>query len=154
MKNLLIISIFFFISHHTISQENHTKPNENITVNKAYDEHGNLIKYDSIYSYSYSSKNTLQDSIKVAFQSHFNNHSFFNDSVFNDFFKRDSLSDKLNHDTFFFDEFINHDEMIKNMMKRMDSIQHLYFNQNSKPQTPTKPEKTKPQSKKSNYKQI
>ena len=154
MKTLKIIPILILISYNAIGQENATKPNENITVNKEYDEQGNLISYDSIYSYSYSSNAKLHDSIKMEFQRHFNNNSFFNDAFFNDFFKRDSVTNQLNHKHFFFDGFMNHDGVIKNMMKRMDSIQQLFFNEDAIPHIPDKPEKTKPQTKKSNFKQI
>lgn len=112
------------------SEESTIKPNENVQVNKEYDEFGNLIRYDSIYSYSYSSNSKLQDSLKQKFQQHFNQHSFFNDSFFDDFFKPDSLSGNFNPNNFFYDGFMNHDEHIKSMMQRMDSIQKLFFNQN------------------------
>ncbi|MDU8887197.1 hypothetical protein RXV94_13580 [Yeosuana sp. MJ-SS3] len=128
---LLFCLLFFNCSGQDKSKtkENSIKPNENIQVNKEYDEFGNLTKYDSIYSYSYSSNGKLNDSIKMQFQSHFNNHSFFNDSFFDDFFKQDSLTGHFNPKNFFFDGFTNQDDEIKSMMKRMDSIQDLFFNQ-------------------------
>jgi hypothetical protein len=128
---LLFCLLFFNCSgqNKQKSDENTIKPDENIKVNKEYDEFGNLIKYDSIYSYSYSSNSKLQDSLKQKFQQHFNTHSFFNDSFFDNFFKPDSLSGNFNPDDFFNNGFMNHDGQIKNMMQRMDSIQKLFFNQ-------------------------
>lgn len=128
---LLFCLLFFNCSgqNKQKSEENTIKPDENVQVNKEYDEFGNLVKYDSIYSYSYSSNSKLQDSLKLQFQQHFNTHSFFNDSFFDDFFKPDSLSGNFNPDNFFYKGFMNHDDQIKNMMKRMDSIQKLFFNQ-------------------------
>ena len=147
MKTLKFIPIFFFLfcSCNAQTKQNNTekalKPDENIQVNKEYDEFGNLTKYDSIYSYSYSSNGKLSDSIKLKFQNHFSNHSFFNDSFFDDFFKRDSISDQFNPHNFFYNGFVNQDEHIKSIMKRMDSIQQQFFNQNDKSIIPAEPQK-------------
>lgn len=158
MKTLKIIPIFFLLffncSGQQKNEENNVKPDENITVNKAYDEEGNLTRYDSIYSYSYSSNGKLNDSIKMQFQRHFKNHSFFNESFYDDFFERDSISGEFNHENFFFDGFMNQDEGIKSMMKRMDSIQQLFFNQHQRSIIPAEPEKQKSNTEKINFKQI
>ncbi|KJD36173.1 hypothetical protein PW52_06105 [Tamlana sedimentorum] len=146
MKTLKVIPILCLLCLSCSGQEKqenktepNIKPNENVQVNKEYDEYGNLIKYDSIYSYSYSSKNSLNDSLKFQFQEHFKNHSIFSDSFFDDFFKSDSLTSGLNHKNFFFDGFTNQDQQIKNMMKRMDSIQELFFKKNE-PLIPVEPQ--------------
>ena len=124
------------------SLENTIKPDENITVNKEYDEFGNLKRYDSIYSYSYSSNGKLSDSLKLQFQQHFNNHSFFEDSFFDDFFGRDSISGGgFYPDNFFQKGFMNHNQHIEQMMRRMDSIQRLFFNGNRGMIIPPEPEK-------------
>ncbi len=149
MKTLKIIPILFLIffncsgqQKQTEKEENTLKPDENITVNKEYDEYGNLKRYDSIYSYSYSSNGKLNDSIKMQFERHFNRHSFFNDSFFDDFFEQDSLTGLFNHENFFFDGFMNQDEGMKSMMKRMDSIQQLFFNERQRSIIPVEPEKS------------
>ncbi|SFZ91399.1 hypothetical protein SAMN05428642_10243 [Flaviramulus basaltis] len=147
MKTLKLIPFFCLLFFNCSGQDkqkneaNTIKPDENIHVNKEYDNQGHLIKYDSIYTYSYSSNNKLNDSLKMQFQQHFNNHSFFNDSFFDDFFKKDSITGNFNHKNFFFDGFINQDEEVKRMMKRMDSIQQLFFNQNQTSIIPAVPEK-------------
>ncbi|MEN3322373.1 hypothetical protein VP395_01415 [Mariniflexile soesokkakense] len=147
MKTLKFIPIFFLLFFNCTAQnkqkteEKALKPDENIQVNKEYDEYGNLTKYDSIYSYSYSSNGKLNDSLKMQFQKHFNNHSFFNDSFFDDFFKQDSISGHFNPQNFFYDGFMNQDEHIKSMMKRMDSIQQQFFNQNFQSIIPAEPQK-------------
>ena len=63
MKNLIFLVLFFLI----ISNSSHSQlevyidtsktesPNESWNVNKKYDKDGNIIQYDSSYSYSYSS---------------------------------------------------------------------------------------------------
>ncbi|GAA4806533.1 hypothetical protein [Litoribaculum gwangyangense] len=161
MKTLKIIPILFFSlvfncygQNKQKDNPNKIKPDENIQVNKEYDEQGNLIKYDSIYSYSYSSSSKLNDSIKMQFQRHFKNHSFFNDAFFDNFFKNDSLIDPFDQRNFFFDGFINQDDDIKNMMRRMDSIQQMFFNLQTGPMIPAEPEKIKPNTEKTSFKQI
>lgn len=153
MKTLQFMTLFCLLFFNCSGQDkqktsrNEIKPDENITVNKAYDEFGNLIKYDSIYSYSYSSGGKLNDSLKKQFQHHFNNHSFFNDDFYSDFFKPDSLSGFFRSNDFFYNGFINQDEQIKNMMKRMDSIQRLFFNDFDQPLIPAEPETEHPKTK-------
>ncbi|MDG1729786.1 MAG: hypothetical protein P8K68_04020 [Algibacter sp.] len=160
MKALKLMPLFCLLFLHCSGQdkqkkaEKTIKPNENIQVNKAYDAFGNLIKYDSIYSYSYSSNDTLNNRIKMQFQKHFNNHSFFNDSFYNDFFGRDSITGGFNSKDFFHDGFMNQNDQIKSMMQRMDSIQQLFFNQHARPIIPAEPEKQKPSTEKINFKQI
>ena len=45
------------------SKSSHATPKEDIQVNREYDENGNLIKFDSVYSYSWSGDTTLLKSI-------------------------------------------------------------------------------------------
>lgn len=149
MKTLKIIPILFLLflscsaqgKKEEHNEQNSIKPGENVQVNKEYDEFGNLIRYDSVYSYSYSSNEKMNDSLKMQFQRHFNNHSIFNDSFFNDFFKRDSTSGNFNHENFFFDGFMNQDEDIRSIMKRMDSIQKLFFDEHQRSIIPAEPKK-------------
>ncbi|MEP3837028.1 MAG: hypothetical protein ABJM36_05245 [Algibacter sp.] len=160
MKTLKLIPLFcllFFNCSGQDKQKNEAlalKPDENITVNKEYDENGNLTRYDSIYSYSYSNNGKLTDSLKIEFQKYFNSHSFFNDSFFKDFFDQDPDSKQFNSENFFHDGFMNHNRQIEQMMRRMDSIQQLFFNQHSKPIIPAEPETPKPNTEKINFKHI
>jgi hypothetical protein len=61
-----------------------TAPKEDIKVNREYDENGNLIKFDSLYSYSWSGDTLLLDSIHPSnFPDPFgNNFNFLSDSSF------------------------------------------------------------------------
>ncbi|TBM98499.1 hypothetical protein EYD45_16240 [Hyunsoonleella flava] len=152
MKTLNLLPLFCLLFFNCSGQdntqkteENTVKPDENITVNKEYDEFGNLKRYDSIYSYSYSSNGKLSDSLKLQFQQHFNSHSFFDDSFFDDFFGRDSISGGgFYPDNFFQRGFMDHNQQIEQMMKRMDSIQQLFFRDRRQmiiPPEPEQPEK-------------
>lgn len=59
-------------------------PKENSTVKREYDENGNLIKFDSVYTYSWSGDTTLMKSLSPEnFSDLFDNHfGFFQDSTF------------------------------------------------------------------------
>lgn len=53
----LFVAFFICLYNSSLAQKKENKqqtPNEQIKVNKEYDEKGNLIRYDSIYSYSWS----------------------------------------------------------------------------------------------------
>jgi len=66
------------------SKPDQVAPKEDIRVNREYDENGNLIKFDSIYSYNWSGDTTLFESISPeSFQNLFGNQfSIFQDSSF------------------------------------------------------------------------
>lgn len=85
-----------------------TDPKVDVKVNKQYDSKGNLIKYDSTYSYFHTSKGV--DSSKIALDSIFrdfkleysSNFSKLVDEEFKDLFLSDTLFryDFLNNDYF------------------------------------------------------
>lgn len=77
-------------------------------VNREYDERGNLIRYDSIYSWSSDGKidklsNIDRDSLLNSFKSRFySNFSAFDDQGFESLFSKDSLFiNKYFNDGFF-----------------------------------------------------
>jgi len=108
-------------------------PRTSIKVDKKYDEKGNLIKYDSTYSYYYSNvkdNNKLKDSIFNDFKNSFNSNYFFSsDPYFNDFFFQDSL---LKYDfyrkDFFINRFRNNMRMMDSLFWSMDSLKNSFFN--------------------------
>jgi hypothetical protein len=92
------------------------KPKEDIRVNREYDEKGNLIKFDSIYSYSYSSDSTLKDLDFKNFSDPFGMHmKFFNDSAFSQSFMKD-------FDSFFSNSFIQHHDSLLSKLNRMHNL--------------------------------
>ncbi|MDG1729451.1 MAG: hypothetical protein P8K68_07615 [Algibacter sp.] len=123
------------IDSYEIAQD-HTavKPKEKWDVRKEYDEFGNLIKYDSIYSWSYSdikgdSLRVNLDSIMDSFQRYLGDNmpntwnqdfSYFpkHDSLFmNDFFE----------DDYFFRNWQNQHSELESMIKHMDSTRNLFL---------------------------
>ena len=112
------------------------KPQVSVKVNRQYDDKGNIIRFDSTYSYIYSSpKGSISlgnDSVYSNFRSFFEkNHPalmdrnidniFFNDSLFKyDFF----------NDDYFQKRFELNEKMFGSMYQQMDSIKKQYLKQN------------------------
>lgn len=95
-------------------------PQTSIKVNKEYDKNGNIVRYDSTYSYYYSNiKNDTvkQDSIFNLFRNQFNQkYLFSNEPYFNNLFFQDSL---LKYDFYKKDFFSNR---FRDNMRKMDSL--------------------------------
>lgn len=128
--------------------ENHIKePKGNWTVNKEVDENGNLVRYDSIYSYSSGnipegfmpkSTDSLMNSFTQKFEKHFFSSSDgtmpdlfeegspFEDDIFKDFFEEDSG---------------NAAKMMKKMQESMQAF-HSQMQQET-PLIPAEPDKKK-----------
>jgi hypothetical protein len=113
------------------------KPQTSVKVDKQYDSSGNLVKYDSTYSYYYSKINdnkNLGDSIYHNFRDHFiRKYSFSSDPFFNDLFFQDSL---LQYDfyrkDFFMNRFRNNMMMMDSLFWGMDSLKNSFFNKQFK----------------------
>lgn len=114
-----------------------SQPKASWKVNKKYDDKGNLIAYDSTYTWTYSGKGGQDipievDSVMNAFRKRFNstfpsmfNNSFgspvWNDSLFfNDFLRQDYFMRKYNDH--YFD--------MKGMMRSMDSVRNSFLQEN------------------------
>jgi len=112
------------------NSEKSNLPKTDIKVNKQYDEHGNLIKYDSTYSYSYSNfenDNILGDSIFDNFNRNFNHRFFFSEiPFFDDKFFHDSLFDNDFEKGFFINPFFDPDRMNK-LFWDLDSLNGNLF---------------------------
>jgi hypothetical protein len=105
------------------------KPTENVTVNRKYDENGNLIEFDSTYTSFYSNMqgDTLQtDSIMKDFSMYFDNH--FRGISSYDLPGIDSTSmSQFFRDDFFEHGFFDQDEQMLKMMRAMDSVKNEFF---------------------------
>ena len=109
-------------------------PKEDIKVSKEYDKDGNLIKYDSTYTYFYSNieNDTItEDSIFTNFKKLFDlQYPFSFRSYFDDLFFEDSLMkyDFYKKD-FFTKRFIQNLEKTEKMFQEMDSIKNHFFSE-------------------------
>lgn len=125
-----------------------TKPEVKIKVNKQYDDRGNIVKYDSTYSYFYSSPGgkileSSNDSVFNKFRNFFNtnypdflnpqyNSIFYNDSLFKyDFFNGDYFQKRFEMNRAIFDKIYKQMDSLK-----LDYLQHNYPNGHQKKKSP------------------
>jgi len=96
------------------------KPQINYQVNKEYDNNGNIIRYDSTYSYIYTSPgNSFSFNNSIIFNdSLFNNSLMFPDSLFNNnifnYLNNPDLQYNFNEDIF--------DKQFKEQMKEFEDM--------------------------------
>jgi len=122
-----------------------TLPQTHVNVTKEYDKDGNIIGYDSTYSYYYSNikGNTLKrDSIFDLFRNRFyqkypfSNHLFFDNLFFEDsllkydFYKKDFFSTRFRHNM----------RKMDSLFLQMDAMKDDFF-MHQFPQGDNKPEK-------------
>lgn len=111
-----------------------TNPKIDIKVNKEYDDEGNIIRYDSTYSYIYTypdgkQKNINIDSLFQSFQPYFFDRSFeMMQDPFKQFFERDSFYERhfFDHD-FFMQQFEREKLHFDEMIKQMDSLRNQFL---------------------------
>jgi hypothetical protein len=121
------------------------QPNGTWKVDKEFDENGNLIRYDSIYSWSSESKfdnltSTNRDSLMQSFKSRFfTNFSGFENQGFEDVFSQDSLFSKrfFNDDFFgsnFGNDFMDIEKLRQQMLARQKKFLEKYQSEFIKPE--------------------
>ena len=108
------------------------QPKENVIVNKEYDENGNLIRYDSTYTYVYSNFDgdfAKRDSIFNSFRQRFNEvYDFSEDPFFEDLFFQDSLLQyDFYKDDFFLKRFQQNMKMMEQLFREMDSVKNQFY---------------------------
>jgi hypothetical protein len=142
MKTIMSLCLSLFLVTGCNAQKKESKTNDTVSreprvswkVNKQYDEKGNVIGYDSTYSWSYSGKSDTDltipaDSVMNSFRLQFNkefpgmfNNSFggpvWSDSLFyNDFLKPD----------YFMRKYQDHYFDMEKMMRSMDSMRNGFL---------------------------
>ena len=158
MKNYLLFLMVALVSLGCKGQENESqkntkdtnktniieKPKGNWKVDKEFDENGNLIRYDSVYSwssnhkfdnFSLSDKDSLMQSFKSRF---FSNYGGFKHQGFESLFSKDSLCSKqfFNDDFFgsnFGKDFIDLDNLRQRMIERQQKFLEKYQSEFMKP---------------------
>ena len=117
-----------------VEPKKQNEPKVHIDVNKEYDKNGNVIRYDSTYSWSWSNFDTSGTSTQF-FYKHGLNDNFFGNNAFpdSDFFNNGTFpgfSDSLFFDPFgkhFEENFMNMEKIMEEQMKMMDEIQLKFF---------------------------
>ncbi len=140
MKRIILLGVFImFVSFgqaQIVNDSVHKQPQPKVQVkvNKVYDENGNVVRYDSVYTWSYHSGNQIDvDSLMRKFVPYFHEHftdslaGVFNHPVF-------PLTDStLMLDFFNNDHFFNqwHEQLfdLKHQMQVMDSLKRQFFKQ-------------------------
>ncbi|MBP6390559.1 MAG: hypothetical protein KA175_05830 [Flavobacteriales bacterium] len=115
----------------TLAQRQDT-PQVEVRVNKEYDEHGNLIAFDSSYSSVYHGRSgdaAFMDSMFKDFMPGFGmRYPFLNDPGFNNlFFPDSSFHQDFFHDDFFQKRMETNQRYMQRMMEQMDSLKNQYF---------------------------
>ena len=159
MKKYILLFMVSLLSISCKGQENETKkvekeknqtnivenPKGTWKVDKEFDENGNLIRYDSIYSWSsndkfdnlsLSDKDSLMQSFKSRF---FSNYSGFENQGFKDVFSQDSLfSNHFFNDDFFGsnfgNDFMDIDKLRQQMIARQRKFLEKYQSEFIKPE--------------------
>ncbi len=137
-----------------IQKDSLQKPKGNWKVNKEVDENGNIIRYDSIYSWSSSGniKGMESDSIFNQMQSMMQKRfSMLQSPRLNGFSENDSIMKHFFSDDFFKDDFFSDRvpygfQNMNEIMKQMEAMRQNFFNNKNRYIIP--PENTEPKEKK------
>ncbi len=119
-----------------ITETEQNKPQANWKVNKKYDDKGNLIAYDSTYTWSYSSKGKMReieaDSVLTMFRKQFNTElpSFFNRNFANPIWEDSLLYRDFAQPDYFMKKWDNHYFDMRGMMQEMDSLRNSFLKKN------------------------
>ncbi|GAB4251673.1 MAG: hypothetical protein Kow0079_05790 [Vicingaceae bacterium] len=142
MKKLVLLSVVAVLLNgcnaqdkdkNETSNEVQPKPKVSWKVNKEVDENGNIIRYDSTYTWTYSSNgehvNVNVDSVLNAFNSYFNTQmpGFFDKSIMDPFWNDSLLHKDFLMDDYFYQRFHENFLQMDEMFKRMDSIRNKFF---------------------------
>ncbi len=132
MKKITFFLLLVFVFYSGFAQKqaesnlsNISNPHKQISVNKVYDENGNLIRYDSVYSYHYSSSNIGSSDELESFLKEFNKNigilysPFLKDEFFNNFFN-DTVY-KMDYNLYLKDIRRQHEEIINKFFKQLEA---------------------------------
>ena len=143
MKAKILVAVFIFSGLVSCNSqtaksgknkdEKMSKPHEEVTVNRKYDENGNLIEFDSTYTSYYSNvtgDTIAMDSVLSQFPEYFNNSFDFDFPEY--FFDTDSAwNPEFFHRDFFESQFMEKNEEMRRMIQQMDSIKNEFFRMHS-----------------------
>ncbi|WP_036380281.1 hypothetical protein [Muricauda sp. MAR_2010_75] len=147
MKKFVLLSLLSLVCFGCNGQEKESEekkedqslaeqPKGSWKVNREFDENGNLIRYDSIYSWSSSEymddlAQMDRDSLLESFRSRFSrSFSHFNHNGFPNFFEEDSLFTKHFFEDDFFESPLGKDFMdLDKIQKRMEAMQRKFLEQ-------------------------
>lgn len=133
LYGFLLMSVAIIGPGCTKAQQENVTPKQNepkvqINVNREFDENGNVVRYDSTYSWLWSSTDTAGMGAQFHFKQSFGNdpfgYEFFSDSFipgFNDSLFSDPFMGQFDQD------FMNFDRMMEEQMKMFEEMQKMMF---------------------------
>jgi hypothetical protein len=129
---LLVISLNSCNAQQGNKKELKNEPKTSVKVNKTYDKNGNLIGYDSTYSYVYSSMTNdslMADSALTQFKQMFNQKYFFSNRPFFDemFFNDSLMNNEFLKPDFFQNQFMQNMGSMDELFMQMDSIKNSFY---------------------------
>ena len=119
----------------TKTSDSKSNPEVKVKVNKTYDDKGNIVRYDSVYSYVYKYPNgnvkefnadsvinefrrNISENFSTQIDREFYNRIFPNDSL---------LSRDFNNNDFFVQQFRNESAQLERMMSELDSMKNVFL---------------------------
>lgn len=119
-----------------LNNQNQQEPRGTWKVNKEVDENGNLVRYDSIYQYSYGNINGKEvsqekmDSVMASFQKYMQASmpQYFSPALM-DPLKNDSLNEDFFENGFFQNHWEDTFPEMQQQLKQMDSLHQQFFQQ-------------------------
>lgn len=143
LSSLIFITLVSFSINAKINKTNKitiendtikTNPKIDIKVEREYDDNGNIIRFDSSYSYLYvdsinNFNESYMDSIFNSFRPYFfNNGRDIIQNPFYDFFDNDTLYHQhFFDDDYFIQQFNNQMFQFKEMIEEMDSLRNMFL---------------------------
>jgi hypothetical protein len=120
---LLFVVVFPVLANAQIIDSTNA-PDVQVRVNREYDEDGNLIRYDSVYTYSYNSNDFSSNEWDSIFNDQFN--SDYNEYNLDHFFNRPmrGFPYRFHFDEDFFDRFEFYNDTNYNWEKADSILQH------------------------------
>ena len=116
---MVLISGFSFLANQSFAQEvnksKQTKPDVKIKVNKEFDDKGNVTRYDSTYSYSWSSNGQFSTNIDSLFMGF--NHSFRVGGEFDSMLNNFGFDWPFGENDMFTQPFANHNKQLEEFFR-------------------------------------
>ena len=117
-----------------VKKERSEPPRGNWKVTREVDEQGNVVKYDSIYSYSYSTLDGKEvniedvDSVMQSFQNYFQKSiPSWNQKMWNPFLGDSTFDEKFFYEDYYQNRWRADFQDMNKRMQQMDSLRDVFF---------------------------
>lgn len=125
-----------------------TKPEVRWEVNKETDENGNVVRYDSTYTWSWSDNDGAStkldvDSVMRSFRQHFDRHlpDYWGHGMWDPLHRDSTFYEDFFNDDFFHNQWQQNQIEMEKMFRQMDSLRNSFFDEHypgiMRPQNPS-----------------